>query len=212
MPRLLIIVLGLLVGIAGAAALAVRLSATRDALLGQLRGPAIGVPAARLYPKDDPWRPYLASERVCPGGEDETRSPQAQADTMICLINYARDRAGLTALAVSPTLSESARLKGEDILRCGDFAHSPCGDDPGAGIRSLGYRGSFGENLYVADGALAAPRVALDQWLNSPDHRENLLRPQWRAQSVYVAKVARFREYRGGEVWVSQFADRSPQS
>jgi uncharacterized protein YkwD len=165
-------------------------------------------PSAPLYASDDPWRGYLADEQTCPGGEDPSRAVADQADTMICLVNYARAHAGLGALVVSPTLSESARLKGEEILRCGTFAHSPCGDDPSADVRRLGYQGSFGENLYVADGRSGAPRVALDQWLNSPGHRENLLRPDWRVQSIYVVKVARFGNYRGATLWVSHFGDR----
>jgi uncharacterized protein YkwD len=127
---------------------------------------------------------------------------------MVCLINYARSRAGLVSLALSPTLAGSARLKGDEILRCEVFAHSPCGDDPSAGVRSLGYAGAFGENLYIADGRDGAPRVALDHWLNSPAHRANLLRPEWRVQSLYVVKVVAFRQYRGATLWVSHFGSR----
>ena len=165
-------------------------------------------PPPPRYAHDDPWRPYLAPETSCPGGDDQTRSVTAQADTMVCLINYARSHAGLDSLSVSSTLSGSARLKGDEILRCDRFAHSPCGDDPSAGVRGLGYAGAFGENLYIADGRDGAPRVALDHWLNSPDHRENLFRPQWRVQSLYVAKVATFRQYRGATLWVSQFGSQ----
>jgi len=172
-----------------------------------LEGP-VTVDGQPLYALDDPWKPYLADEATCPGGANQAAPPQQQVETMVCLIDYARQRAGLTRLPVAGRLSTSARMKGDEILRCGVFAHSPCGDEPSAGIRSLGYSGSFGENLYVADGAFAAPRVALDRWLNSPGHRENLLRPGWRVQSVYVVKVPRFREYRNGELWVSHFGDR----
>jgi len=194
------------VGILAAWLIASRI-ARETALVAPLAGPTT-VDGQPLYAPDDPWKPYLADDRTCPGGGNEAAPPQQQVETMVCLIDYARRRAGLSRLPVSGTLSSSARLKGEEILRCGVFAHSPCGDDPAAGVRSLAYRGSFGENLYVADGAFAAPRVALDRWLNSPGHRENLLRPQWRVQSVYVVKVPSFREYRNGEVWVSHFGDR----
>jgi len=191
---------------AGGAWVLVTMAQGGGGLVEPLHGP-LAVNGEPLYAPNDPWRAFLADERTCPGGADQGLPPQAQVETMVCLIDHARVHAGLSRLPVSSVLSSSARLKGEEILRCGVFAHSPCGDDPAAGVRSLGYRGAFGENLYVADGAFAAPRVALDRWLNSPGHRENLLRPQWRVQSVYVVKVASFREYRNGEVWVSHFGD-----
>lgn len=203
------VLLGLLVlGALGAVTLGFGLAGgggTRDLAAGPLAGPtAAGRP---LYAEDDPWLPYLAEERTCPGGEDAAAPPAQQVQTMVCLINYARARAGLTALPVSATLSSSARLKGDEILRCGTFAHAPCGGDPSAGVRGLGYQGTFGENLYVADGRFAAPRPALDGWLNSPGHRANVFRPEWRVQSVYAVKVARFREYRGATLWVSHFGN-----
>jgi uncharacterized protein YkwD len=176
-------------------------------VVAPLFGPTLTIEGP-LYPSGDPWRSYLADERTCPGGEDAKAPLPAQAQTMVCLIDYARSRAGLASLPVSATLSASARLKGDDILRCGVFAHSPCGEEPSTGVRGLGYEGRFGENLYVADGRFGAPRVALDGWLNSPGHRENLLRPEWRVQSLYVVKAERFREYRGATVWVSHFGDR----
>jgi uncharacterized protein YkwD len=200
-PALAALLAGLL-GLAGAAGCIVLLRS-----LPHGGGSSAAVPAP-LYAKEDPWLPYLADERTCPGGEDDTRSAHAEVETMVCLVNYARSRDGLSALPVSATLSESARLKGDEILRCDLFAHSPCGDDPSAGVRGLGYRGSFGENLYIADGPEGALRVALDHWLNSPDHRVNLFRPTWRVQSLYVVKLGRFRQYRGATLWVSHFGDR----
>jgi uncharacterized protein YkwD len=173
---------------------------------GPLRGPT--VEERPLYAADDPWLAYLADERRCPGGEDTSRPLAEQVETMVCLIDYARARAGLGPVALSPTLSRSAQLKGEEIVRCGVFAHAPCGGEADAAVRALGYRGSFGENLYVADGPFAAPRPALDGWLNSPGHRENLFRTQWRVHSVHARKVPRFREYRDATIWVSQFGDR----
>jgi hypothetical protein len=175
---------------------------------GPLAGPALAVAGEPLYANGDPWLAYLADERTCPGGEDGSRPLRAQVETMLCLIDFARTQAHVPLLNVSALLSSSARLKGEGIVRCGAFAHSPCGEDPDAGVRDLGYDGSFGENLYVGDGRFGAPRVALDRWLNSPGHRENLLRPEWRAHSLYAVKLERFREYRGATLWVSHFGDR----
>jgi uncharacterized protein YkwD len=161
-----------------------------------------------LYPAHDPWRPYLADEQTCPGGEDADAPLTAQLDTMVCLIDHARALRGLRTLPISATLSRSAQLKGGDIQRCETFAHAPCGGDPSGVAAEAGYEGTFGENLYIGDGRLGAPRPALDGWLNSPSHRENLLRPEWRVQSLYVAKIERFRDHRNATLWVSHFGDR----
>jgi uncharacterized protein YkwD len=160
-----------------------------------------------LYAENDPWRSYLADERTCPGGEDASAPLARQLETMRCLIDYARGRLDLGGLPVDPLLSRSATLKGRDIERCEVFAHAPCGGDPSDVARQAGYVGSFGENLYIGDGPLGAPRPALDGWLNSDGHRANLLRPGWRVQSLYVAKLARFRDHRDATLWVSHFGD-----
>jgi uncharacterized protein YkwD len=196
----------LVVGIAGAIVFG-RVVPSRTVEVGPLFGPTITIQGP-LYAANDPWQGYLADERTCPGGENESAPLQQQANTMVCLINYARGRHGLTTLHVAPVLSTAAQLKGEQIARCRVFAHAPCGGDPHDVADQAGYAGAFGENLYIAEGRHGAPRVALDGWLNSPGHRENVFRPRWRVQSLYVVKLGRFNEYRGATLWVSHFGDR----
>jgi uncharacterized protein YkwD len=163
------------------------------------------VSASRLYPRDDPWRAYLADEETCPGGERTDLPLQQQADVMVCLVNWARARRGLVPLAPVPLLSESAVAKANRIVRCRVFAHDACGGPADADARAYGYRGPFGENLYVAENGFGAPRAALDGWLNSPGHRENVFRPQWRSLGIAVEEVRAFGPYRDAELWVSQF-------
>ena len=95
--------------------------------------------------------------------------------------------------------------KANEIVRCHNFSHTACGQVPDADVRAVGYRGAFGENLYIAGGRYGSPRVALDGWLNSPGHRENLFRPQWRAQGIAVLKLDRFGPYHKMTLWVSHF-------
>jgi uncharacterized protein YkwD len=169
--------------------------------------PGLTIPLERapLYAPNDPWKDYLASEASCPDAEDLDAPLPAQARTMICLINHARIVRRLRMLPVSAQLSLSATLKGQAIVRCKVFAHAPCGGDPHDVAIQAGFDGSWGENLYIADGRYGAPRPALDGWLNSPGHRENLFRPEWRVQSVYVVKLADFPGFSGPTLWVSQF-------
>ena len=124
---------------------------------------------------------------------------------MLCLIDWARERAGLTPLPQTVLLASTSLQKANEIVRCQNFAHAACGDAPDIDVRTAGYRGTFGENLYIAGGRLGAPRVALDGWLNSPGHRENLFRPEWRTQGIALIKLDRFGPYRDAALWVSHF-------
>jgi uncharacterized protein YkwD len=175
-------------------------------------GSPLGLGSARsepLYPEDDPWAAYLAPESVCPGGEDRSAPVAEQERTMICLLNWARARRGQPALPVSPMLAASARLKAEDIVRCSDFAHEACGKEADSVAHEVGYSGfSWGENLYAGPGEFARPRVAVDRWLNSDGHRENLFRDSWQEQGVALRTAEEFDGYSDAAVWVSHFGRR----
>jgi uncharacterized protein YkwD len=179
--------------------------ATKISLLPGL--PSISVGGDGLYAKDDPWAVYLADEETCPGGERSDRPLGEQADTMVCLVNYARRKRGLNGVTTVAFLSRASLAKAERITRCLDFNHDACGTDAASDVRSLGYRGAWGENLFIAGGRYGAPRPALDGWLNSPKHRENLFRPEWRLQGLAVQKIERFGNDRNMTLWVNQFGD-----
>jgi uncharacterized protein YkwD len=178
-------------------------SGTRVSVLPGL--PDITIGGDSLYPKDDPWRTYLADDRTCPGGERSDAPAAAQAETMTCLVNYARKRRGLRPLVPMAVLDQAAVVKVERIVRCLDFNHNACGADPARDARVAGYQGSWGENLYIAGGKLGSPRVALDGWLNSEGHRKNLFRPEWRTQGVAVQKLESFGHDKNMTLWVNQF-------
>ena len=167
--------------------------------------PAPGLYRDSLYVADDRWADYLAGEGICPGGERTDLPLDAQADVMVCLVDYARRRRGLAPLTTVSLLNSSSLAKADRVVRCQAFAHAACGESPDADARGAGLGGSFGENLYLADGRLGAPRVALDGWLNSAGHRTNLFRPQWRFQGIAVRTIDRFGQYRDAALWVHQF-------
>ena len=168
--------------------------------------PAISIGGDALYAKSDPWRAYLADEKTCPGGERLDAPLPEQAATMVCLVNYARQKRGLQPVTTVTLLNQTSIAKAEKIVRCLDFNHDACGQDAAADVRATGYRGAWGENLFIAEGPYGAPRPALDGWLNSPGHRENLFRPEWRTQGIAVQKIAKFGSDRNVTLWINQFA------
>jgi uncharacterized protein YkwD len=168
--------------------------------------PGLTIRQGDLYPANDPWKSYLADEQTCPGGERTDLPLDQQANVMVCLVNYVRHRRGLATLATYPLLNNSSLLKAGKIVRCKEFAHDACGESPDADTRAAGYQGDWGENLYIGEGRLGAPRVAVDGWLNSPGHRENLFQPEWRSEGIAVMKVAQLGKYSNATLWVNEFA------
>jgi Cysteine-rich secretory protein family len=167
--------------------------------------PGITLGEQSLYPDPDPWRDWLAEEETCPGGEDVSAPPDDQVQVMLCLLNFARAYEGLDPVALSPVLSATAAAKARDIVLCRDFRHEACGKPTFQVVDDLGYRGSLGENLYVGEGALMAPRPAVDTWLNSQGHRENLFQPGWRAVGISYQPGANLDDIEDGVVWVNHF-------
>jgi hypothetical protein len=158
-----------------------------------------------LYANNDAWKSYLASEKVYPGGEPTDLPPARQIVTVACLVNFARERRGLRSLSVRSTLELASAEKAKETFRCANFAHNPCGGDWRDAVWSTGYVGVVGESLYLASGRWGAPRVAVDAWLNSPLHRQNLFGTKWRDQGLTVPPKENFGSYRGVVLWVSVF-------
>ena len=120
--------------------------------------------------------------------------------------NEHRARAGLRPLDREAGLSNAARGHSEDMLRRRFFAHvNPDGQTPAdrvAGIPGLA-AGGVGENIWMWSGssrpsADALVTQAVAEWMASPPHRENILRPGYTrlgvgasvdASEVYVTEL-----------------------
>jgi uncharacterized protein YkwD len=179
-------------------------------LLGSTSTPEPG-PGLVTAPRDDandPWLAWIAPENVCPGSEAIDQPATDEIATMLCLINYARARERLTTLVLTPQLNWASAMKGEDIARCRRFEHAACGKAANQVVIDAGYTGSFGENLFANESAVTAPRDAIDGWLNSPEHRENLFRAEWRTAGLAAIRGAAFDSYQDAVIWVSEFGDR----
>jgi len=156
---------------------------------------------------DASWTSYVADEATCPGGDALVAPAAVQVKVMTCLVNYARAARGLKKLRFSPKLSTAARLKAQQIERCGVFDHAPCGGSATAVANRVGYKGSFGENLFIGEATAGTAREALREWLLSRPHRENLFDKDWRVHSPYVLHVDALDGFVDANVWVLQFGD-----
>lgn len=93
------------------------------------------------------------------------------------LVNQRRSEAGLRALEPDPRLCTAAQIRADEITEL--FEHTrPDGSGCFTVLDSLGIlRGTAGEN--IARG-YDTPAEVVDGWMNSPDHRVNILDPAFR--------------------------------
>jgi hypothetical protein len=94
------------------------------------------------------------------------------------LTNVARAENGLTTLTRNPLLDEAAQAAAQDMAAKGYFAHvAPDGTTPWHWLDVVGYKYSYaGQNLAVNFTDSENVETA---WLNSPTHRENILKSQY---------------------------------
>lgn len=124
---------------------------------------------------------------------------------VISLVNAERARRGLAPLSLSPELAASAQTYAQAMAKGGFFGHEgPDGSTPASRNEAAGYQGwSFlAENIAAGQ---ASPAEALQAWMNSPTHRENILAANARETGVGLAVVAGspYRVY-----WVQEFGAR----
>jgi uncharacterized protein YkwD len=99
----------------------------------------------------------------------------SQAETsLLSAVNQTRLSYGLHPVRPDATLGRAARSHSADMLRNSYFAHGAFAQR----MRSFGARGPLvGENLAWGAGSYAVASTIVREWLASPEHRANLLRP-----------------------------------
>ena len=118
------------------------------------------------------------------------------AAATLCLVNDQRAAHGLAPLQADGALAAAATGHSLDMAAHDYFDHiGPGGGDPLARIRRAGYIGSsrnfaVGENIAAATGSMGTPAATVGRWMQSPDHRANILSPTFRDTGIGVAAAA----------------------
>lgn len=102
------------------------------------------------------------------------------------LTNRNRTENGLEELKMSESLAEAAKLKAEDMVAKGYFAHvSPEGVPPWHWIDSIGYEYvRAGENLAVN---FVDSQDVVDAWMSSASHKANIMKSSFSEIGVATA-------------------------
>ena len=153
-------------------------------------------------------RALAAPGDSCVGVDDPNAPIAAQEVAMECMVNFARQEAGLPKLADSRRLDGSADNKAADILRCNQFSHEACGRDFLFWFRRAGYLNSrcwwAGENLAWGSGSLGTVRSVMKAWLHSPSHRANLLGAEYDDFGISL-RVGALGGSSSAHLWVNHF-------
>lgn len=149
---------------------------------------------AKRRPLAKPADPAASGIGPCPDAQ-LTPAPGDLARIMrstLCLINAQRRQYGLVPLVEDPRLDSSAQAHSDDMIQHGYFEHvSPTGSTPVSRMTSAGYLSGndgyeVGENIAWGTLNLATPASIVTAWMNSPDHRANILRAAFRQEGLGV--------------------------
>jgi uncharacterized protein YkwD len=119
------------------------------------------------------------------------------AVNIIDATNEQRIKAGLPPLTTNDKLEQSAQLKVEDMIKNQYFEHtSPSGKTVADLGNEVGYNFIImGENLALGD--FTDANDLLSAWMNSPEHRANILNTSYEDMGAYAAQGM----YQGHLVW-----------
>jgi uncharacterized protein YkwD len=106
-------------------------------------------------------------------------------------------------------LQRAATLKGERVASCGQFSHTPCGSAVTAAVQAAGYRyATFGENLFAGTWGQVSARDVVLAWLESPEHRANVLSPSFRDLGAAPVRARGLLDGGDAVVWTATFGSR----
>ena len=131
-------------------------------------------------------------------------------DQIITLCNEERIKAGVAPLESNETLREIARYKSKEMLENNYFAHKSAVDGamPWELADRFGYSYStFGENIWMSQMDTEDPmwteefksgvtaRNIVNDWMNSPGHRANILDPKYKKIGVGLIYSSKLKAY-----------------
>jgi len=113
---------------------------------------------------------------------------------ILTYVNQERSKAGLKPLAWEENMRPIARYKSNNMLQYNYFEHNtPSLNNAGPMDLATKYfkynTNGYGENIFYSMGypeATTTAKYLVDQWMNSPGHRANILNPNWTKMSAGV--------------------------
>jgi len=120
-----------------------------------------------------------------------------ETDTVLEIVNEERAAKGYAALTIDAALQKAANQRAKELAQ--NFAHErPDGTSATTVVSEFGVKCSmFGENIAMGQ---TSSRQVMDEWLDSPAHRENILEKQYNKIGIGV-----YEDADGIKYWVQLF-------
>ena len=139
-------------------------------------------------------RPRIySSEPAKPAGKSKATNALDLERRAFELINRQRTATGLEALAWSDDAAKIARLHSENMANYNFFSHTGIdGSMVNDRADSFGVRKwrAIGENIAYNQGFENPVEFAVERWMQSPKHRDNLLNSRWKESGIGIAVTA----------------------
>ncbi|MBV9125084.1 MAG: CAP domain-containing protein [Planctomycetes bacterium] len=132
-----------------------------------------------------------------PPNEAAGLSLSSEEQAILDLTNQARAKENLSPLKPNAVLFKVARAHAANMAAKGEMKHELDGKNPAQRVEAAGYDyGEVGENIAFSDGLEIAKVFA--GWMDSPHHRENILKEPFQDIGIGVARNPK------GEVYYTQ--------
>lgn len=149
------------------------------------------------YPNYDKLLKYIEEYRKAVGEQTDKQKEQQEqqkqekvdvtnessyAEQMLRLVNEEREKVGVSPLELDSTLTAAAQIRAKEIIEVFDHTR-PNGKACKTVLEELGYEGDYaGEN--ISKGTFEEPESAMELWMDSKGHRENILNPDYKYLGV----------------------------
>ena len=151
----------------------------------------------------------LVPVETCTG---ETIELTGDEQRTLDLHNQTRAGNGLSPFCVHPVLTESARAHSQEMLDEGYFGHESYDGEAMEdrlgrfGYSSAGYSyWAIGENVGWGTGPLSTPESRFEEWMDSVDHRPNILSESFTEVGIGVRYSG---THDGGKMYTVDFGTR----
>lgn len=127
------------------------------------------------------------------GGENSAVAVEPLERRVFDLVNERRTAAGLPPLVWNKEAASAARIHSANMAALNFFSHTGNdGKTVAARAASVGLTQwrQIGENIATNRGFKSPLESAVQSWMNSPGHRENILKGAWQQSGIGVAVKA----------------------
>ncbi len=134
--------------------------------------------------------PSGGSAPTCDGGSINLNAYEMRTYE---LHNETRESNNLATLCVSEVLTQAARSHSQEMIDQDHYSHnSHNGESFSARLERFGYDSykEIGENIAWGSGSLASPENIFKGWMESSNHRDNILGPGYREIGIGTATGA----------------------